>query len=94
MSPDRWNQDKSEMKFSVDVEDSSQSEGQSKSARIKTITQNFFFHIHSPKAHPFSLKPTYTFGLGIMLGFLFLILVVTGVLLMMYYTPSVERAYS
>jgi quinol-cytochrome oxidoreductase complex cytochrome b subunit len=94
MSPDRWNQDKSEMKFSVDVADSSQSEGQSKSARIKTITQNFFFHMHSPKAHPFSLKPTYTFGLGIMLGFLFLILVVTGVLLMMYYTPSVERAYA
>jgi quinol-cytochrome oxidoreductase complex cytochrome b subunit len=65
-----------------------------RSARIKTITQNFFFHIHSPKAHPFSLKPTYTFGLGIMLGFLFLILVVTGLLLMMYYTPSIERAYA
>ena len=29
-----------------------------------------------------------------MLGALFLILLVTGVLLMMYYTPSVERAYS
>ncbi len=67
---------------------------QNRSARIKTITQNFFFHIHSPKAHPFSLKPTYTFGLGFMLGFLFLILVGTGVLLMMYYTPSVERAYA
>jgi len=65
-----------------------------KRTRIKAITQNFFFHIHSPKAHPFSLKPTYTFGLGIMLGFLFLILVGTGLLLMMYYTPSVERAYA
>jgi quinol-cytochrome oxidoreductase complex cytochrome b subunit len=67
---------------------------QNRSARIKTITQNFFFHIHSPKTHPYSLKATYTFGLGIMLGFLFLILVVTGVLLMMYYTPSVGRAYA
>lgn len=67
---------------------------QNRSARIKTITQNFFFHIHSPKAHPFSLKPTYTFGLGLMLGFLFLVLVVTGLLLMMYYTPSIERAYA
>jgi quinol-cytochrome oxidoreductase complex cytochrome b subunit len=28
-----------------------------------------------------------------MLGFLFLILIVTGLLLMMYYTPSIERAY-
>jgi quinol-cytochrome oxidoreductase complex cytochrome b subunit len=69
-------------------------DSKTRSARIKTITQNFFFHIHSPKAHPFSLRPTYTFGLGIMLGFLFLILVVTGVLLMMYYTPSIERAYA
>jgi quinol-cytochrome oxidoreductase complex cytochrome b subunit len=65
-----------------------------RSARIKTITQNFFFHIHSPKVHPYSLKPTYTFGLGLILGFLFLILVATGMLLMMYYTPSVERAYA
>ncbi len=67
---------------------------QNRSARIKAITQNFFFHFHSPKVHPFSLKPTYTFGLGIMLAALFLVLVVTGVLLMMYYTPSVERAYA
>jgi quinol-cytochrome oxidoreductase complex cytochrome b subunit len=39
------------------------------------------------------MKPTYTFGLGIMLGFLFLVMVLTGVILMIYYTPSVEMAY-
>ncbi len=39
------------------------------------------------------MKPTYTFGLGIILGFLFLIMVFTGVILMIYYTPSVETAY-
>jgi cytochrome b6 len=39
------------------------------------------------------MKPTYTFGLGIILGFLFLLMVFTGVILMIYYTPSVETAY-
>jgi quinol-cytochrome oxidoreductase complex cytochrome b subunit len=39
------------------------------------------------------MKPTYTFGLGIILGFLFLVMVFTGVILMIYYTPSVETAY-
>jgi len=62
-------------------------------SRIKKITQNFFLHIHSTRIHPENLKPTYTFGLGIILGFLFLILIITGVVLMMYYTPSIERAY-
>jgi len=58
-----------------------------------TITRNFFLHIHATKVHPFSLRPTYTFGLGIILGAMFIIMVFTGVVLMMYYTPSVERAY-
>ena len=61
--------------------------------RIRKVTQNFFLHIHATRVHPHSLKPTYTFGLGIMLGFLFLIMIVTGVLLMLHYTPSVEAAY-
>ena len=40
-----------------------------------------------------SMKPTFTFGLGIILGFLFLIMIFTGVILMIYYTPSVDTAY-
>lgn len=75
-------------------EDSHASETERKRSRIQRISRNFFFHIHSPRVHPHSLKPTYTYGLGIMLAFLFLILLVTGILLMLYYTPSVERAYS
>lgn len=66
----------------------------SQRSRIRKISQNFFLHIHSPRVHVHSLKPTYTFGLGVILGFLFLILILTGVLLMLYYTPSVERAYA
>jgi quinol-cytochrome oxidoreductase complex cytochrome b subunit len=61
--------------------------------RIVT-TRNFFLHIHSPHVHLYSLKPTYTFGLGLSAAFLFLILLVTGAILMLYYTPSIERAYA
>ena len=61
--------------------------------RVGRITRNFFLHIHATRVHMHSMKPTYTFGLGIILGFLFLIMVFTGVILMIYYTPSVESAY-
>ncbi len=50
-------------------------------------------HIHANRVHVHSMKPTYTFGLGIILGFLFLIMIFTGVILMIYYTPSVDMAY-
>ncbi|CAG0947240.1 partial Menaquinol-cytochrome c reductase cytochrome b subunit, partial [Anaerolineae bacterium] len=40
-----------------------------------------------------SLKATYSLGLGIITAFLFLSLTVTGVLLMFYYVPTIERAY-
>ncbi len=57
------------------------------------INRNFFLHIHANRVHIHSMKPTYTFGLGIILGFLFLIMLFTGLILMVYYTPSVETAY-
>jgi quinol-cytochrome oxidoreductase complex cytochrome b subunit len=57
------------------------------------INRNFFLHIHANRVHVHSMKPTYTFGLGIILGFLFLIMLFTGIILMVYYTPSVETAY-
>jgi quinol-cytochrome oxidoreductase complex cytochrome b subunit len=61
--------------------------------RVGVISRNFFLHIHANRVHVHSMKPTYTFGLGMMLGFLFLIMVFTGLILMIYYTPSVEAAY-
>jgi len=57
------------------------------------INRNFFLHIHANRVHVHSMKPTYTFGLGMILGFLFLIMLFTGVILMIYYTPSVDAAY-
>ena len=40
-----------------------------------------------------TLRPIYTLGLGLISLFLFLILVVTGILLMFYYVPSTTQAY-
>ena len=61
--------------------------------RLGTINRNFFLHIHASKVHPNSLRGDYTFGLGVILGFLFLVMILTGVILMMNYTASVDRAY-
>jgi quinol-cytochrome oxidoreductase complex cytochrome b subunit len=61
--------------------------------RASTSFTNFFLHIHPVKVHRHSLKATYTFGLGLIASFLFLILTVTGVLLMFYYVPSTTQAY-
>jgi quinol-cytochrome oxidoreductase complex cytochrome b subunit len=62
--------------------------------RLARINRNFFLHIHANKVHPHSLKTSYTFGLGVILGCLFGVMILTGVILMMNYTPSVERAYN
>jgi len=61
--------------------------------RSSTSFTNFFLHIHPVKVHRHSLRATYTWGLGLMATFLFLILVATGILLMFYYVPSTTQAY-
>jgi quinol-cytochrome oxidoreductase complex cytochrome b subunit len=61
--------------------------------RSSTSFTNFFLHLHPVKVHKNTLRPIYTLGLGLMSLFLFLILVVTGVLLMFYYVPSTSQAY-
>ena len=61
--------------------------------RASTSFTNFFLHIHPVKVHQNTLRPLYTMGLGLMSFFLFLILAVTGILLMFYYVPSTSQAY-
>jgi quinol-cytochrome oxidoreductase complex cytochrome b subunit len=61
--------------------------------RASTSFTNFFLHIHPVKVHRNTLRPVYTLGLGLMSFFLFVILVVTGILLMFYYVPSTTQAY-
>ena len=61
--------------------------------RSLTMTSNVFFHLHPVKVSRRSIRWSYTFGLGAISSILFAVLVFTGVLLMFYYIPSIERAY-
>jgi len=62
--------------------------------RSLIMTTNLFFHLHPVRVNRKSLKWNYSFGLGIISAVSFGVLSVTGILLMFYYVPTVERAYS
>ncbi len=62
--------------------------------RSLVMTSNLFFHLHPVKVNKKSLRARYSLGLGIMSAIVFLVLSVTGLLLMFFYVPSVERAYT
>ena len=61
--------------------------------RSQAIFQNLFLHFQSVRVSPHALRPTYTLGLGVISFAVFVILCVTGVLLMVYYKPAVTLAY-
>lgn len=58
------------------------------------IMSNVFLHLHPVKMRAHAIKVTYSFCVGALTFFLFLVLTVTGVLLMFYYRPTVEHAYA
>jgi quinol-cytochrome oxidoreductase complex cytochrome b subunit len=57
------------------------------------IASNVFLHIHPVKIKRYATKVTYTFCLGGLSFFMFLVLVMTGIILMFYYVPSTDLAY-
>lgn len=57
------------------------------------IVENLWLHWFPAKVDEASFGWSYSLWLGVISAFLFLILVVTGVLLMFFYVPSTERAY-
>jgi len=61
--------------------------------RYLTILTNVFLHLHPLETPRAALRFSYTWGLGGISFLLFLILTVTGVLLMFYYVPDTRRAY-
>lgn len=61
--------------------------------RALVIMNTFYLHWHPVRVKLHTLKPTYTFGLGLITLFLYIILVVTGGVLTFLYLPLVERAY-
>src|SRR5512138_759618 len=58
-----------------------------------SIVKNFLLHWFPAKVTRESLSWRYSYWLGTISALLFLILCVTGVVLMFLYVPSVERAY-
>jgi quinol-cytochrome oxidoreductase complex cytochrome b subunit len=61
--------------------------------RALAVMNNVFLHLHPVRVKKHAVRYTYTFCLGGVSFFLFLVLTVTGVYLMFFYIPSVSRAY-
>ncbi len=66
---------------------------ESNRTRAETVFYNFFLHVHPTKVRKRSIRFTYTWGLGGLSLGLFIVLTVTGALVMLYYRPSVPQAY-
>jgi len=61
--------------------------------KSQAIFNNFFLHVLSTRIHLRSLRFSTTLGLGVICLVQFALLVITGVLLMVYYKPAVDQAY-
>ncbi len=61
--------------------------------RSQVGMSSFLLHFHPAKVNQRSLQFRTTLGLGLIALYLFLILSVTGILLMFYYVPATEHAY-
>ena len=62
--------------------------------RSQSTFHNLFLHMQSVRTDRRSLRFAYTFGLGLILTASFVVLTITGILLMVYYKPGVELAYN
>jgi quinol-cytochrome oxidoreductase complex cytochrome b subunit len=62
-------------------------------SRSSFVFGNLFLHLHSVRAHRWTLRWATTWGLGIMAASGFLLTLVTGILLMFYYKPYPDVAY-
>jgi quinol-cytochrome oxidoreductase complex cytochrome b subunit len=61
--------------------------------RSLIMTTNIFFHLHPVRVNKKSIRAAYSLGLGVITTVMFIILAITGILLMFYYVPSTELAY-
>ena len=63
-------------------------------SRAMAVMNNVFLHLHPVRVRQHAVKFAYTFCLGGLSFFLFLVLTVTGVYLMFFYVPSATQAYT
>jgi len=62
--------------------------------RIVVMLTNFFLHLHPVSIKKQGIALSYTWCMGGVTFFLFLVETITGVLLMFYYRPTIEYAYN
>jgi quinol-cytochrome oxidoreductase complex cytochrome b subunit len=62
--------------------------------QMLVVATNVFLHLHPTRLHKTHVRITHTYCLGGITFFFFLGLTVTGVMLMFYYVPSPDRAFS
>ena len=62
-------------------------------SRSQTVFSNLFLHLHPVRTHIRTLRFSATMAMGVASLSLFVILTVTGILLMIYYKPAVDQAY-
>ena len=61
--------------------------------RLQRIFGNVFLHLQPVRVPKDATRVTYTWGLGGLSFYLFLVLIVTGILLMFYYRPTTIHAF-
>ncbi len=62
--------------------------------RALAALSNIFLHLHPVKARKSGIRLSFTWCMGGITFFLFLLETITGVLLMFYYRPTIEYAYN
>jgi len=62
--------------------------------RMMAVLNNIFLHLHPVRIPKHAVKIKFTWCMGGLSFFVFLVLTVTGILLMFYYRPTVEYAYN
>jgi cytochrome b6 len=65
----------------------------SQRSRALGVLSNVFLHLHPAKINRDAVRYSYTWGMGGISFYLFIVLTITGVLLMYYYHPTKGQAY-
>ncbi len=67
---------------------------QDRRGSMMQVLNNVFLHLHPVSIPKHAVKVKYTWCMGGLSFFVFLVLTVTGILLMFYYVPTTTRAYT